>query len=135
MPLVLDASTALSWVLTGQSTKQADAILVAVMKSYAVSPMIWHFEVAAVLARDLKAGTIDTLAVDEFLMLLAGLDIQLSLHPAPIEDLLQLAKTFNISGYDAAYLALARDSKLPLATSDIGLARAATQCGVSLLRF
>jgi predicted nucleic acid-binding protein len=47
--------------------------------------------------------------------------------------ILRLARLYQLSFYDAAYLAVAQRNDLPLATLDKALLRAAPACNVSLL--
>jgi predicted nucleic acid-binding protein len=47
---------------------------------------------------------------------------------------LATARAFQISAYDAVYLDLARREKLPLATLDDRLRKAAAHAGIELLR-
>jgi len=49
-------------------------------------------------------------------------------------DLPQLAQRHQLTNYDAAYLALAAATSLPLATNDAALRRAAAAAGVPLFQ-
>jgi len=49
-----------------------------------------------------------------------------------ISDLRQLARRFGVSAYDASYLALALQLKLPLACSDDALKAALPRAGLKL---
>ena len=52
-----------------------------------------------------------------------------------ILELPHLARTHNLTSYDAAFLELAVRLQLPLATNDQALARAAADANVPLLKF
>jgi predicted nucleic acid-binding protein len=52
--------------------------------------------------------------------------------PSDIFDLPTLANQHGLTNYDAAYLAVALSSKLPLATTDNNLRRAARSAGVAI---
>ena len=67
-----------------------------------------------------------------FLLNLSRLRIRID--RAPDEGaVLQLARTYRLSVYDAAYLELAQRERLPLATLDADLKKAAAGEGVNLL--
>ena len=51
----------------------------------------------------------------------------------PFDELLDLARRFAVTVYDASYLELALREGLPLATLDRALERAARQAGVEIL--
>jgi len=53
--------------------------------------------------------------------------------PAEILELPALAESHGLTNYDAAYLALARAFKLPLATMDSSLRKAAASAGAAIL--
>lgn len=50
----------------------------------------------------------------------------------PLPDLLRLARKFDLSAYDASYLALALELRLPIACSDGPLRAALAKAGVRL---
>jgi predicted nucleic acid-binding protein len=54
-------------------------------------------------------------------------------EPWEILELPALAESLGLSNYDAAYLALANQFNLPLATIDSDLRKAATSAGVGIL--
>jgi predicted nucleic acid-binding protein len=53
--------------------------------------------------------------------------------PSEIFDLPALARSHGLANYDVAYLALAKRTNLPLATTDVDLRKAATSAGVEIL--
>jgi predicted nucleic acid-binding protein len=72
--------------------------------------------------------------VDGFLTRLKALPIEAAQQaPSEILELPALAQANGLTNYDAAYLALALRSNLPLATSDSDLLRAGASIGVRIL--
>ena len=71
--------------------------------------------------------------VDGFLTRLKALPIEATQQtPSEILELPALAQAHGLTNYDAAYLALALQFKLPLATSDSDLLRAMASTGVKI---
>ena len=127
----------MAWCFEDQSTPYTDAVLQAVIDGAAiVVPAIWKLEVvntlvvaerrknvtpakSAVFLRDLQKFTI---TVD-----LEGLDWAFS-------TVLDQARLYQRSAYDASYLELAKRRGLPLATRDRPLEKAAQELGISLFQ-
>jgi predicted nucleic acid-binding protein len=59
--------------------------------------------------------------------------IEIQHGSAPIRRVIAVARQFRLTAYDAAYLDLASDQQLPIATLDRRLADAAKQAGVPLV--
>lgn len=134
MSFVLDASIAAAWILPDEENATADAILHRVAADGAVAPsLIWH-ELRNIL---LMANRRARLAQEEIVPSL------LRLRRLPIETvdvsasgdakLIELAVKLGLTAYDAAYLALAEDRGLPLATADKMLRRACDAHGMALV--
>jgi predicted nucleic acid-binding protein len=97
-------------------------------------PAIWSLEVANVLARAESRGLITEAQSRAFLALLAALPIQLEpvSADAPFGVILDLARRYRLSAYDAAYLELALRTQSPLASIDRALRSAAASAGVAM---
>lgn len=141
MRFVLDASVTLSWLLQDGSAKDglyALGVLNALRAGDARSsvPVTWGLEVANVLARGEAKAQITEAQSEAFLEMLRGLAIETDAASADksLLDTLQLARRFNLSGYDASYLELALRSGCALATLDAGLRRATEKAGVKSFR-
>jgi predicted nucleic acid-binding protein len=134
-PFVLDASMTLSWAFEGESTPLTVAVLKSLEIVHAVVPALWSFEVASVLTTAERRGRMNAAAQAVFLERLRLLPIAIEYRPAAwlAQQILPLARTYNLSAYDAAYLELAIRERLPLATLDDDLRQAATTAGVTLV--
>ena len=99
-----------------------------------IVPGIWSLEVANVIARaETKFGLAEARSAD-FLHALQQMQIQTDAitHQLAFGDIVQLARRYNLSAYDAAYLELALRTGLPLATLDDALRKAGKKAGVQL---
>lgn len=134
---VLDASVAVAWVAGTPVDPYALAVQAKVQSGWrAVVPTLWQPEVAnallmlerrkALTSTEANQGLLD---LETFLVSLAQVD-QTS---ATVRQLANLARSHQLTVYDAVYLDLAQREGLPLATLDGGLKAAATKTGVSLL--
>lgn len=139
MNLVLDNSVCMRWCFGDGKPGDlvfAERVMDALVTDQALVPAIWSFEVANVLSRAEHHGMIDAAHSTEFLSLLHKLRIVTD--PASIEhvlaDTLHLARRHHLSAYDAAYLELAMREKLPLATLDAELRKAAKRAHVALFK-
>jgi predicted nucleic acid-binding protein len=135
---VLDASVAISWCFPGdpsEDTPYSRSVLRELITRDAVVPEIWAFEIANnIFVSHSKRRRIDERQVSEYLGLLKALPIRV--EPQPIwanVDLESLARRWSIAAYDAAYLALAKRSNIPLATSDDLLKRRALEEGIEIM--
>ena len=132
--LVLDASLALQWFLVDEADRKYSlSVLTSLSEKQAVVPVLWFYEVGNGLLMAYRRKRIALEQIDGFLARLKNLPIEAaSLAPAEVLDLPVLAQTHSLTNYDAAYLALALRLRLPLATSDAALRRAATAAAVPI---
>jgi predicted nucleic acid-binding protein len=132
--LVLDASLALQWFLEDEAGRQYGlSVLASLSSKRAVVPILWFYEVGngLLMAHRRKRITFDQ--IDGFLTRLKALPIDASEEgPMELFELPALAQKHTLTNYDAAYLALAMQLRLPLATTDAELIRAAA-AGVGIV--
>ena len=135
MSFVLDASVTLNWYLDDERTAAADALLMRAAVEGAVVPALWRLEVANGLQMAVRRGRLDPRYRDAAIAELGHLPITVDPETdAPAwGGTLHLADRCQITLYDAAYLELARRLRLPLATLDAKLGRAAATAGVDVL--
>jgi predicted nucleic acid-binding protein len=134
---VLDNSVTMRWFFEAGSHPYADAILkdLIASASEAIVPILWRYEVSAVLARAQLKGTIPAQEVADFIEDLQALPIHLD-HDSDLRifsDVHRLATTYRLTSYDAAYLELAQRRSLPLATLDADLIVACNRAGVPVI--
>ena len=135
---VLDASVAVAWVVGIPVDPYAVAVQTHVASGWrAIVPPLWQLEVANALLlnerrKNLTSAEADRglLDLETFLASLADLDPT----PPAMRELANVARAYQLTVYDAAYLELAKRESLPLATLDKGLRAAAAKAGVALLK-
>lgn len=134
MRFVLDNSVTMRWLFgDGSPSDQtyAKQVLASIFEASVSVPGVWSLEVANVIARAEKKFGLTEARSAEFVHALQQMHIQVdpetSVHA--MGDTLQLARRYNLSAYDAAYLELALREGLPLATLDEGLIKAVKKAG------
>ncbi len=134
---VLDNSVAMRWLLESDKLSDqdyAEKVLKSFSDSDAFVPNLWHLEASNVLLRAERYGEITTGEVERFISQLENLPIQVDSLTAnqSFSRTLALARAYNLSSYDAAYLELAIRENIPLATLDKNLAKAAKKVDVQI---
>ena len=98
-------------------------------------PVLWHLEVANVLALAERRRRITPAESTELIALLEMLDVEVDgeTPSRAFTRVLDLAREARLTAYDAAYLELAMRLGVPLASKDGDLCDAAERLGVSVL--
>lgn len=135
---VLDASVAISWCFPGDPTEDTPysrRILSMLVSNDAIVPQIWPYEVAnCIFVSFSRRRRINEQQVQEFLDRLRALPIRAEQYDLWSTVALEAsARQWNLSAYDAAYTALAKDKNIPLATTDVELRRRAQAEGITVL--
>lgn len=135
MTLVLDSSATLSWLYGDERTSAIESVFDRVAHNGAVVPHLWHLEIANSLTVAVRRKRITASdradAMTDIAMLDITVDDETELHAWKATT--QLADLHGLSVYDAAYLELAQRRRMPLATLDKALIRAASLSGVEVL--
>src|SRR5271155_3362140 len=127
-------SLALQWFLEDEADRRYSlAVLASLSEKRALVPSLWYYEVGNGLLMAHRRKRVPTGSMEGFLSRLKALPIDVAPQiPAEILELPAFALNHELTNYDAAYLALAERSGLPLATTDKRLRAAATSLGVAL---
>jgi len=136
MKFVIDASVALSWCFPDEDTSLAGQVAAMFQRGdTALVPSFWPHEVLNALLAGEKRKRISKDLTHAFLDDLATLPIVLESSSTAIvfDRIRNLARTHSLTAYDAAYLDLAAETGLPLATLDADLRRACRRARVQLL--
>jgi len=131
---VLDGSVTMAWFFADESNAYADAVLTELETARALVPSIWSLEVAnTVLVGERRKRSTEAQAA-AWLGILESLAIEVDGETTSHawSETLALARSQNLSAYDAAYLELAMRRGLPIATLDGKLKNAALAVGVSI---
>lgn len=136
MSLVLDASTALAWIFERTDPAEAAealAVLDRLATSEALVPELWHLEVLNGLVVGCRRQVISPADVHDYLERLGALPIRT--HTASLADrkaeIFALAREYDLTAYDGAYLDLAIRTHAHLATFDRRLAAARDRAGLT----
>lgn len=131
---VVDNSVVMSWCFKDETNNYADIVLNRLTEAVAVVPSIWPLEVVNVLIvaeRQKRLSESDSI---RFLTLLSQLPIIVEYErPEMMKELLALARSNNLSSYDASYLNLAMRKGVSIATLDNKLIEAARRIEVPIL--
>ncbi len=132
MSLIVDASMAAAWVLPDEQNDEADAILFGLDVRQALVPELFWYEMRNLCVLSERRGRI---ARGEALLSMAQLrQLNLATHNMGHDRaIVVLALKHHLTGYDATYLALAIDQKMPIATTDRRLAGAARAENIEIL--
>lgn len=134
---VLDASVVLTWCFPDENAAMAQHVAGMFKRGgTAVAPAFWPHEVLNALLAGEKRKRISKELVRSFLDDLATLPIVLEQFPSRVvfDRIQRLSREYGLTAYDAAYLDLALDSVLPLATLDEDLVRACKKARVRLVQ-
>jgi predicted nucleic acid-binding protein len=133
---VLDASVVLTWCFPDENAAVAQQVADLLKQGdTAVAPSFWPHEVLNALLVGEKRKRISHVLLRSFLNDLAKLPIALEQVPAAavFSRVQRLSREHDLTAYDAAYLDLALERGLPLATLDDDLFRACRKAGVELV--
>jgi predicted nucleic acid-binding protein len=130
---VVDASVAIAWLFEDEVTPGTEAVLDRLAHEEAHVPGLWELEVANVVLSAERRGRLSEAASARIVERLGDLPIRLSPNSPRLPHLLEVGRRYGLTSYDAAYLALAQQLDLPLATLDRELAAAAGAADVELL--
>ncbi len=135
MTFVLDCSVTVAWLFEDEATPAVDALQDRLKDGDALVPGLWRLEVGNVLARAERRKRIALAQTSAHLELLDRLPVATDTETdsRAFREILSLARTEDLTTYDAAYLELAARRGVALATLDRRLARAARRLGVETL--
>jgi predicted nucleic acid-binding protein len=133
---VVDASMAAAWFFEDEPEPLADSVLGRLRDgtTTAAVPAIWPAEVVNALLVAERRGRTTEAKTDRFVTDLADLPVAVETADAALVGgrVLTLARRHHLTVYDATYLDLAFRLRLPLATLDTRLRKAAEAVGVPL---
>ena len=136
---VLDASVGLAWAVDDPEPDSARAIRESFLTGrIAIVPSLWVLEIANGLVMAERRGKLDLAEVerarDLYESMMANyIEVQTDSPQAGFREIQEIARRHQLTAYDAAYLFLALQHRLPLATLDGSLKVAAQKSGVSVL--
>lgn len=135
MPLVLDCSVTLAWLLPDEKNAVVDALMDGLARDAVLVPPVWPLEVGNVLLVAMRRGRISSEDRGRMLKDLRALPIEIdgTASNQALGGTLEIADRYGLTSYDASYLELALRRSLPLATLDAALRNACVSLGVPSL--
>jgi predicted nucleic acid-binding protein len=130
MAFVLDASIAVGWVVARQASAYSRRLRLRARREPYHAPSLWRLETANALRSLERRRAISPDAADTAVDILERMQPVIHETAMPLADLLRLARKHDLSAYDAAYLALALELRMPLACADGPLRAALARAGV-----
>ncbi len=132
---VLDCSIVVAWLFDDEASPETDALLDRLKNDGALVPGLWRLELGNVLAHAERRNRIAAAQIAAYLDLLNRLPIvtDTETESRALREILTLARTENLTTYDAAYLELAMRRRAELATRDKAPIQAAARVGVETL--
>lgn len=134
---VLDASVTLAWFLDRPTAPYADHVRQLLLRgNRAVVPALCKLEIANGFIMAERRGMLassDTAEALKNLDVVIAQAVENSEDPVSMRGVLQAAREFRLTAYDAVYLETALRQELPLATLDRQLLAAALKAGVEII--
>lgn len=132
---VLDCSITMAWCFGDEATPGTKAVQDRLLTEAAVVPAHWFSEVANVLLAAERRSRISRAGSQEFLGELRRVVIEVDDQSPDCAwaEVMTLARRHALTMYDAAYLELAIRRRLPLASLDADLGKAARAEGLLVL--
>lgn len=133
MEVVLDASTALAWMMPDEGLEEPATRLVRASQRWEVrlcAPSLFPYEVANGLRRAARVGRVSPSTAWHTLQDILSLEIAFFSHEEAISRGWWLTRSHGISLYDASYLGLAEQLGCQCLTADQRLANAAADTGL-----
>jgi len=129
---VLDASVAIAWVVSSQATPYTRRVRLRAKREPYHVPAIFAAEVANVLVVLERRGILTEHGSDAAADVLGRLDPVVHDLSLGIPQLRAVARRYDLTAYDATYLALGIELRLPIACGDRPLKAALRSAGVKL---
>ena len=132
MAFVVDASVLAAWLLPDEASPDTDALVDQLAGGSAYAPDLLVHEARNFMVMAVRRDRVRPHDLGTLLRRYEGLGI-VTAGAGDSRAILDLSVRLDLTPYDAAYLALAIDQDLPLATLDKRLRRAAASEGIAVL--
>ncbi|MCL5675711.1 MAG: type II toxin-antitoxin system VapC family toxin [Patescibacteria group bacterium] len=118
--IIVDASLCLKWVFEEENSKLARELLKKKEGNQLLffAPNLWEYEIINALASAARRKKISSQKSQDFLKLLLNAKPETISVSELLNKCLLNCKKYDISGYDSAYVTLAKENKLVLVSSD-----------------
>ncbi len=135
MPFVLDASLTLAWSFDDEPEPAGALSFELLAQDQAIVPSVWSLEVGNALIVAERGGRITRNDHARLASMLQEfrVEVELTTRQLALAPVLDIARDYDLTSYDASYLELAMRRGLPLASLDRRLRAAAESAGVPLV--
>ncbi|MBI3375064.1 MAG: type II toxin-antitoxin system VapC family toxin [Betaproteobacteria bacterium] len=130
MAFVLDASVAVGWVVAKQATEYSRKVRRMARRDAYHAPALWRLEVANAVRTLVQRESISVEAARTAIDILERIAPVIHTARSEMSELLELSIRYDLSVYDATYLALALELRLPVACADGRLSKALKPAGL-----
>lgn len=133
--IVLDASLVIAWLMTEKLPSADTDVYNDLPDNVLVVPSHWPLEISNALRSRIKSNRISISDFHDIMERfdLLNVEVQSPLELDEIGPLAQFAVTHELTTYDAAYVQLALQRRVPLATLDRAMRTAAMKLNIPLL--
>ena len=131
--LVLDCSVAAAWYLHGEGTDFTDSLLHAIPKLEIWVPALWVLEFSNALFSAERRRRISAAERAQIVGQASLHALNVDSHVMSLRQADEMAEQHHLTPYDAVYFELAQRRKLPLATLDAALVKAARAAKLLLI--
>ena len=135
MPFVLDASLVLAWSFDDEPEPASAFSFELLARDQAIVRSIWSVEIANALMVAERVGRVTRSDVTRLVSMAREfrLEVELTMTQLALAPVLDVARDYGLTAYDASYLELVMRRGLPLASLDRRLRAAAESAGVLLV--
>jgi predicted nucleic acid-binding protein len=130
---VIDCSVCLPWYFRDEASPFCDQLGLAIHRSVVWVPSLWRAELVSAVVNAQRGKRITGERRREVLQNADELPLRVDHDMPSIVELNELSASHELTPYDAVYFELARRRKLPLATLDAALVKAARAAKLALL--
>lgn len=125
----------MAWVLPDESNPALDHVCDRLIDDVARVPPVWPLEIGKALLISVKRGRLTAQDVSQLVTELPALPVEIDATSTEraLEETLSLAKTYDLTTYDASYLELAKRRDMPLTTLETKLRKACLAAKITLL--
>lgn len=133
--IVLDASLVIAWLMTEKLPSGDTDVYNDLPDNVLIVPSHWPLEISNALRSRIKSNRISVSDFHDIMERfdLLNVEVQSPLELDEIGPLAHFAGTHELTTYDAAYVQLAMQRRVPLATLDRAMRTAATKLNIPLL--
>jgi len=130
---IIDCSVCVPWYVRDEASRFCDQLGLSVHRSKVWVPSLWRLELVSAVVNAERRKRITGDQRRDVLKNANSLPLRVDHEMPSVVELNELAAVHSLTPYDAVYFELARRRKLPLATLDAALVKAARTAKLALI--